>query len=367
MMIPSISPTVARIAANRIPNGRVHHLPAEIDTCSWGYIDARTEPVISIESGDTVDIETITHHAGDAPDLMMDDRIRALWEGIPEADRGPGVHVITGPIHVAGAEPGDTLVVQIEELVPRVPFGSNCAANWGLLYEQMQKERITIYELGGYGNADREWLDAIAKPAFAFDFATRPMYDLPGVMTEPDPSSREAISVEFRVPVRPHFGLLGVAPATAERLSSIPPGRFGGNVDNWRFGPGAVVCYPVFQTGGLAYAGDPHFSQGDGEICGTAIEASLNGRVRMHVAKDVSVSSPVLETPDAWHVHGFGNSLDEAMTMSAEQMLWLLTEQFHLSLDDAYSLCSVAVDFGVTQVVDGTVGCHGTLTKRVFS
>ena len=328
-----------------------------------GYIGVAQKPALIVDSGDVVEIETITHHAGDAPDLLMDDGIRAVWDAIPVAERGPGVHVLTGPIHVAGAEPGDTLVVQIEGLAPRLPYGSNCAANWGLLYKQMGKERITIYELVDSAGGD---FGAIAEPMFGFDFTAREIYDVPGVVTEPGSTPREPFSVDVRVPVRPHFGVLGVAPDTAERLSSIPPGTFGGNVDDWRFGAGATICYPVFAEGALVYAGDPHFAQGDGEICGTAIEASLNGRIRLSVAKDISVSAPLLETGDAWVTHGFGDTLDEAMTMAAEQALWLLTSRFGLTTDDAYSLSSVAVDFGITQVVDGRLGCHAIVTKSLF-
>ena len=124
-----------------------HVLPATPDTCYWGYIDRDQPPVLEVNDGDIIEIEAVTHHAGDAPDLLMDDGIRALWSGIGEAHRGPGVHVLTGPIHVRGAEPGDTLAVRILDMVPRLPYGSNCAANWGLLYSSFGKERITIYTL----------------------------------------------------------------------------------------------------------------------------------------------------------------------------------------------------------------------------
>ena len=363
-MAPVLSETIAALLAGTAAIGTSHELIATPEACYWGYLDAAQPPILSIRSGDVVQIETLTHHAGDAPDLLMDDGVRAVWDGIAPSDRGPGVHILTGPIEVAGAEPGDTLVVQIEELSPRLPYGSNCAANWGLLYDRMGKERITIYELS---EAEGEHFGPVAEPLFGFDFTAREIYDLPGVITEPGSSPREPFSAKVRVPVRPHFGVLGVAPDTADRVSSIPPGRFGGNVDNWRFGSGATICYPVYAHGALLYAGDPHFAQGDGEICGTAIEASMNGRIRVSVAKDISVTSPLLETVDAWHTHGFGDTLDEAMTMAAEQMLWLLSDRFGLTVDDAYSLCSVAVDFGVTQVVDGTVGCHGTVAKAIFA
>ncbi|HSB85395.1 MAG TPA: acetamidase/formamidase family protein, partial [Ilumatobacteraceae bacterium] len=184
--------------------------------------------------------------------------------------------------------------------------------------------------------------------------------------TPPDPSARQPFTRPVRVPVRPHFGVMGVAPAEPGRHSSIPPGVFGGNVDNWRIGPGATVCYPVFIEGAMLYVGDPHFAQGDGEICGTAIEASLTARIQVWVEPTLGVSSPLLETNDMWCAHGFGVDLDTAMRMAAKQMLWLL--QFHLdmSADDAYSLASVAMDLGVTQVVDSTLGCHALMRRDVF-
>jgi acetamidase/formamidase len=340
-----------------------YHLPATPANCYWGYIDQAQPPALTVDPGDVIHVEAITHHAGDAPDLLMDDATTAIWGAIPEGQRGPGVHILTGPIHVRGAEPGDTLVVRILEMRPRLPYGSNCAANWGLLYPRFGKERITIYGLDAHPNGG---FAAIARPAFAFDFTTLSRYEVPGVVTPPDPASRQPFSRPVAVPVRPHFGVMGVAPATTERLSSIPPGVFGGNVDNWRVGPGAVVCYPVFVPGANLYVGDPHFAQGDGEICGTAIEASLNATIQVGIHRQVGVRAPFIETAEQWLTHGFGGDLDEAMAMAADEMLWLLTSHLGLSADDAYSLASVAVDFGVTQVVDGTLGCHATIRRDVF-
>ena len=199
--------------------------------------------MLELRSGDVVRVEAVTHHAGDAPDLLMDDAIRVLWAGIPEADRGPGVHVMTGPIAVEGAEPGHTLLVRVLEVTPRLPFGSNCAAHWGLLYDAFGKERITIYGL------DDEGGETVATPQFAYDFTERALYDVPGVITPPDPSGRQLFSRAVRVPVRPHLGVMGVAPAESGRINSIPPGAFGGNVDNWRLGVGAAMAYPVFAPG----------------------------------------------------------------------------------------------------------------------
>ncbi len=347
-------------AALVAPPGARHELLASPETCYWGYFDRDRPPVLEIRSGDVVRIEAVTHHAGDAPDLLMDAAIRRLWAGIPEAERGPGVHVMTGPIAVEGAEPGAALLVRVLELSPRLPFGSNCAAHWGLLYEAFGKERITVY---GLDEVDDE---TVATPQFAFDFTERALYDVPGVVTPPDASRRQPFSRAVRVPVRPHLGVMGVAPAESGRISSIPPGVFGGNVDNWRLGAGTAMAYPVFVRGAGLYVGDPHLAQGDGELCGTAIEASLDVTLQVFVLDDLPVTAPVLDTADQWLVHGFGDDLDEAMRMAAEQALWLLTDRLGLSRDDAYSLASVALDFGVTQVVDGKVGCHAAVAKSLF-
>ncbi|HRE01169.1 MAG TPA: acetamidase/formamidase family protein [Ilumatobacteraceae bacterium] len=373
----------ARLAAPG--SGARHDLSASPSNCYWGYIDRDQPPALKVASGDVITVEAVTHHAGDAPDYLMDDGIRAIWDAIPAAERGPGVHLLTGPIHVDGAEPGDTLVVRILDMAPRLAYGSNCAANWGLLYDIFQKERITIYGLGGHGPdgygpdgydpdgaAGHDWgsaggFPASARPMFGFDFTARPLYDLPGVISPPDSAARSPFSVPVTVPVRPHFGVMGVAPAESGRHSSIPPGVWGGNVDNWRLGPGATMCYPVFVDGGLLYVGDPHFAQGDGEICGTAIEASLNATIQVSVVKGLGVQSPLMETGTHWLTHGFGADLDAATRMAAEQMLWLLQTHIGLTADDAYSLASVAMDLGVTQVVDRTVGCHASIARGIFA
>ena len=342
----------------------VHDLLATPSTCYWGYIDRSQPKVLEVDDGDIIRIEAITHHAGDAPDLLMDDGIRAIWDAIAPETRGPGVHILTGPIHVRGAMPGDALAVTIHEMRPRLAHGSNCAANWGLFHDVFGKERITIYGLDD-GTEPGEF-GAIARPRFGFDFTARALYDQPGVISPPDPSARAPFSVPVRVPVRPHFGVMGVAPAEPGRLSSIPPGPFGGNVDNWRLGPGATMCYPVSVDGAGLYVGDPHFAQGDGEICGTAIEASLDAVIQVHVVKGLGIATPLLQTATHWYTHGFGADLDEAMRGAAWQMLWLMREHLGLDADDAYSLASVAIDLGVTQVVDGTLGCHAGLDRSII-
>ena len=341
-----------------------HVLKATPETVFWGYIDRDQPPCLRVADGDIIEVEAVTHHAGDAPDLLMDEGIREIWSAIGEPERGPGVHILTGPIAVEGAEPGDTIAVRIISMSPRTPYGSNVAANWGLFYDKYQKERVTIYELDS--GDDNEHFPATAHPIFGFDFAARPVYDLPGVISPPEPNNRRPFSKCVRVPVRPHFGVMGVAPADAGRLSSIPPGVFGGNVDNWRVGPGAIMTYPVNVYGANLFIGDPHYAQGDGEICGTAIEASLNAVIQVKVLKGICATAPLLETKDQWFTHGFGNELGDAMRMAADQMLWLMRTHMGLSADDAYSLASVAIDLGITQVVDGTLGCHAAISRHLL-
>ncbi len=337
-------------------------LTATPETCYWGYLDSNLPTVMHVDSGTEITIEAVTHHSGDAPDLLMDDGVRAIWDGIAVAERGPGPHILTGPIHVTNAEPGDTLRVEILSMKPRFAHGSNFAGNWGLFYKEFDKERVTIYELLD-PPADGSF-PSKARPVFGFDFKRLETTNVPGIVTPPDPGSRQPFSRAVEVAVRPHLGIMGVAP-DGGRMSSTPPGVFGGNVDNWRFGPGAVVHYPVFNPGAGFYVGDPHFAQGDGEICGTAIEASLDVTLRLSLVDDVSASSPLLLTESQWYTHGFGDQLDEAMKMAADLALRLLVDRGGFTLDEAYSLASVAVDLGVTQVVDGIVGCHAAIPRSL--
>jgi formamidase len=336
----------------------IHDLRATPETCFWGFFDAALPPVLRVRSGDLVRVETLTHQAGDAPDLMFDPGVEAVYRGIPPARRGPGVHVMTGPIHVEGARPGDTLEVRVLSMEPRLPWGTNIAAWWGALHGDFGKERITIYRIDA--------ASGLARAAFAFDYKTTARYDEPGIVVPPDRAARRPALANVVVPLRPHFGVAGVAPREPGRINSIPPGAFGGNVDNWRFGPGAAMHYPVFHPGALCYLGDPHMAEGDGELSGTAIEASASAVVQLTVRKDLKLAGPMLETPTHWIAHGFDEDLGRAMTAAARALLSFLVEHKGLSRDDAYSLISVAGDFGVTQVVDQRRGVHGMIAKRLF-
>jgi len=337
--------------------GALHCLPATPETIHWGYFDPSIKPALRIKSGDLVRAEAITHHAGDAPDLMMDEGVTRIFKEVPENNRNPGVHIMTGPIYVEGAEPGDMLEVRYLRMVPRCNYGSNLAANWGYLYKEFgEKERVTIYELDPNTNT--------ASALYAYDFEGK--YLIPGTITHCPECDRQPALKGVRIPARPHLGAAGVAPAVDGRVSTIPPGEHGGNIDNWRIGAGATMYYTVQVDGGLFSIGDPHVSQGDGELSGTAIESSLNVLMQIVLRKDIQTPGPLLETPKWWIVHGFNEDLNLAMRDASTKMLSLLSDQVGLSKNDAYSLMSVAADFGVTQVVDGTQGCHVRIPRDIF-
>jgi acetamidase/formamidase len=264
---------------------------------------------------------------------------------------------MTGPIFVNGAKAGDILEVRYLAMTPRCAYGSNLAANWGYLYKEFgETERVTIYRLDpGAGHAEA---------LYAYDFPGK--YLTPGTITHCPACDRQTALPGVRVPARPHLGTAGVAPDVAGRVSTIPPGPHGGNIDNWRIGAGAVMYYPVAVDGALFSIGDPHVSQGDGELSGTAIEASLDVLFQVVVRKDFTFPGPLLETPRYWIVHGFHEDLNVAMRAASLDMLGLLTEHRGLSRPDAYSLMSVAADFAVTQVVDGRQGVHVRMPRGIF-
>lgn len=337
--------------------GALHHLKASSQTVHWGYFDAAKAPVLKVKSGDLVQAEAITHHAGDAPELMMDDGVKEIFANTPESDRYPGVHIMTGPIYVEGARPGDMLEVRYLRMTPRDNYGSNLAANWGYLYKEFgEKERVTIYALDP--NAGQ------AEALYAYDFPGK--YLVPGTVTHCPACDRQPALKGVRVPARPHLGTAGVAMDVAGRVSTIPPGAHGGNIDNWRIGAGATMYYPVQVEGGLFSIGDPHVSQGDGELSGTAIESSLNALFQIIVRRDFSFPGPLLETPKYWIVHGFDEDLNVATRNASMDMLGLLNEHMGLSRNDAYSLMSVASDYAITQVVDGRQGAHVRIPRSIF-
>jgi acetamidase/formamidase len=325
------------------------------------------------------------------------------------AGEGFGVHLCTGPVAIAGAEPGDVVEVRILSVRPRPSanakfagraFGSNAATWWGFQYNELltepkPREVITIYEV--------EWHNAHYARA-VYNFRWTPQRDPSGVLHAtidyPGVPVDHSTVVEnhnvlegVRIPLRPHFGVIGLAPKEAEIVDSIPPSYFGGNLDNWRAGQGTAMFLPVSVPGGLLSIGDPHAAQGDSELCGTAIECSLTGtfQIILHKRNELAgkpiadLNYPLLETAKEWVVHGFSHanylaelgdgaqseiykrsSLDPAMRDAFWKMRRFLMMSRGLTEDEAISLISVAVDFGVTQVVDGNWCVHALLRKELF-
>ena len=242
-------------------------------------------------------------------------------------------------------------------LSPKVNFGTNVAANCVHLFDDMgRKERVTIYEI----DDDHQTCHAV----YAYDNTGG--YETPGNVYNIPEDKRDRALPGIRVPARLFAGTAGVAPDVAGRVDTIPPGLHGGNVDNQNMGVGTSMFYPVQVDGGLFSIGDSHFSQGDGEVSGAAIEASLNCLLQFIVRKDFHHPSPLLETPTHWIVHGFDEDLNQAMKNAALDTQKLLQEQCGLSADDAYSLMSVACDFHITQVVDSTQGVHAKIPRHIF-
>lgn len=409
-----------------------HYLPANADTVHWGYFSQFLEPKLTVNSGDIVTIETLTHHANDDASLMVQGDLGAesVFRWTPEGkgvDRrgagstdpnvykngsgeGAGVHVLTGPIYVNGAEPGDVLEVKILDVKPRPSanpqyqgrtFGSNAAAWWGFHYNDMiedpkPREVITVYELDATGKEDY----ATALYNYRWVPQTDPFgvvhetIDYPGIPVDHSTIDKNFDVLEgVKVPIRPHFGLIGLAPREADYVDSVPPSYFGGNIDNWRIGKGATMYYPVAVEGALLSLGDPHAAQGDSELGGTAIETSLTGTIQVTVHKQADLSGtvledlyyPLLETDDEYVVHGFSyanyleelgetsqrdiygqSSIDKAMRDAFRKMRHFLMTTQGMDEDEAISLMSVAADFGVTQIVDGNWGVHGVIKKDIL-
>lgn len=407
-----------------------HILRVSPETVHWGYFSKRVSPALTLKSGERATIETLTHHANDDHERMIagDPGAESVFHWTREhkavarrgagpvegpldrgAGEGLGVHLLTGPVAIEGAEPGDILEVRILDVRPRPScngcfsgrcFGSNAAASWGFQYrdlieEPKPREVVTIFELDTQGEPfARAVYNYVWTPQTDPDGVVHPTIDYPGVRVDPSlVKRRENILGNVRVPARLHFGTMGLAPSESDFVSSIPPGYTGGNIDDWRIGKGARMYYPVAVPGALFSVGDPHAAQGDSELGGTAIECSLTGEFEfvLHKQADLGgtilegLTHPMLETHAQWSVYGFTfpnylaelgpqaqtevanhASLDKAMRDAFRKLRRFLMTVHRLSEDEAIALMSVAADFGVTQVVDANWGVHGSIRKEVF-
>ncbi len=307
-----------------------HVLKSRVGTVHWGYFDAAEKPVLAIKSGDRVTMETVSG----APDVMpppssgfkIPPELLEVHTQVPR--KLPG-HVLTGPIAIEGAMPGDVLQVDIEAI--------ECRQDWGY-------------------NAIRPLAGALPLEFDRVRIVHIPMDRERGV---------GKLSWGAEVPLRPFFGVMGVAPPPAwGMITSLAPRQHGGNMDNKELVAGTTVFLPVHVPGANFSAGDGHGAQGDGEVCVTAIETALTGTFKFTLHKGGNLDWPRAETPTHAITMAFDPDLDSAARAALRDMIKLLGEKKGLSREDAYMLCSLAADLRVTQLVNGHNGVHVMLEKR---
>lgn len=308
-----------------------HQLDSSLATCHWGYFDARLKPVLEIESGDSVTIRTLTG----GPDTLPRGNKTIppeIHEVHAKAERMVPGHILTGPIAVKGAKPGQVLEVRIRAVKPRTDFGFTF-----------------IKPLGG---TLPEEFDAYTFRHIHLD-RDRNIAVLPWGM---------------ELPLAPFFGVMGTAPpAHWGRQTSLVPRAFGGNIDNKELVAGATLYLPVFVEGALFSCGDGHGAQGDGEVCVTAIETALEGTFEFVLREDLSFVTPRAETPTHHITMGIDPDLDICAKDALREMIGLITERTKLSREEAYMLCSLAADLRVTQTVNGNKGIHCMLLKSLVA
>jgi acetamidase/formamidase len=345
--IAIFAPLLAAIAATGCtsmqPVSHDAYLRSTKDTVVRGHLPAGRKPVLTIESGQAVRIDTVSHQgitrmdpvkffgqAGIAANEVLPDAIE-IANNVP-LPKGGSVHVMTGPIYVEGAEPGDMLEVRILQLDFRVPYGvNNSNKGSGVLPEVHTAPYPKIIK---------------------FDLQRRVALFAPGI----------------EVPLVPFMGTMAVMPPEGALPSTRPPGVYGGNMDFNRLTTGATLYLPVHQRGALFYAGDPHAVQGDGEINGTAIEASLSSVLQFIVHKGAgkTMKWPRAEDRDYYYVMGMDVDLDRAMKEAAQETIAFLGRERGLTAADAYSLASIGVDYGVAEAVDHVLMIYGAIPKKLF-
>jgi acetamidase/formamidase len=315
---------------------KTHRLEATPATVAYGYYWSEAKPVLTIQSGDSIDVDTLLTNtpAGLAKAGVPDDQIQASLKAIVDqvtGDRkGPGGHILTGPVYVEGAEPGDVLEVKILSIQLALDYGYNGCK--GFMPENCEPDvPIRILHL------DRKRMTA--------EFS-------PGIV----------------LPLHPFFGSMGVAPAPeAGRLSSNPPGRHAGNLDNRELVAGSTLYIPIFTRGALFEIGDGHAAQGDGEVDQTAIETSLRGRLQLTVRKDMKLTWPRAETATDYISMGTDPDLAVATRTAIQEMIDFVASQRGLSRHQAYQLVSLAGNVAITQLVDKpNYGVHVRMPKSIF-
>jgi acetamidase/formamidase len=312
---------------------RTHRLEATPATVVYGYYWAEAKPVLRIASGDIIDVDTLLtntperlERAGVKPENVQAS-LRAIVENVK--DRGPGGHILTGPVFVEGAEPGDALEVKILSIDLAIDYGYNGCS--GFIRENCRQGGGTI-------------ILPLDRTAMTSTFA-------PGIV----------------IPLKPFFGSMGVAPPPdAGRVSSNPPGTHAGNLDNRELVAGTTLFIPVHVAGALFEVGDGHAAQGDGEVDQTAIETSLRGRLQLTVKKGMTLAWPRAETPTDYISMGTDEDLTKATKTAIQEMIDFLVATKGLDKHAAYQLTSIAGNVAITQLVDGKVGVHVKMPKAIF-
>ena len=310
-------------------------LKATPRTVTCGYYDAKAAPVLRVKSGDTVDVETLLTNSpkglerAGVPADQVEQSLRDITDQVKE--KGPGGHVLTGPIFVEGAEPGDVLEVKIVAIKLAIPYAYNAfGPGRGYIPDDFPYAKMKIIPL------DEKRM--VAKFA-------------PGI----------------EIPLHPFFGSMGDAPPeSVGKWNSAPPWIMGGNMDNKDLVAGTTLYLPVHAPGALFEVGDGHAGQGDGEVDITAIETSLVGTFQFIVRKDMHLKWPRAETPTHYMTMGFNDDLNACATLAVREMVDFLVTEKHLSRDDAYMLASVAADLHITELVDGNKGVHMMIPKAIF-
>lgn len=312
-----------------------HKLAPTPKTVAWGYYDASTPPVLRIKSGDTVEIQSLIVSSParlESAGVPADEIEQSLLDIHKEVtNKGPGGHILTGPIYIETAEPGDVLEVRIKSVKLAIPYAYNAfSPGRGFLPEDYPYARMRIIPLD-------------------------------------DKRMVARFSDGIEIPLRPFFGSMGVAPPEASgRISSGPPWVHAGNLDNKELVAGTTLFIPVHVRGALFLAGDGHAAQGNGEVDITALETSLIGTFQLIVRKDMRLKWPRAETPAHFIAMGIHEDLNEATKMALREMIDFLVNEKRLSRDDAYMLSSVAADLEITQLVDGNKGVHAMIPKAIF-
>jgi len=312
-----------------------HILKATKETVHLGGFSHLLTPALTIDSGDTVEVETYTGYYlyDKAPAEFLTPEFLDICQNLPpERKIAGGPHLLTGPIYIRNAKPGDVLEVKLDAIAPRFPVGFNAIrTGWGALPDEFSQPALRFIHLDLENN-----------------IAAFP------------------VGSGIKIPLTPFFGILGVATPETGR-SSIPPGCYGGNIDNRELQPGSRIFLPVFVPGALFSIGDGHSAQGDGEVNVTAIETSMNGKIQLTIRQDLKLTTPIAETPTDIITMGFGETLDGALEVAVKNMIDLLENLTNLSREEAYVLCSLAVNFRITQVVNSPhKGVHGMLPKAIL-